>query len=89
MLTVVPSSGPPVDAGFVPGDIFVNRGPTGQISRLSSAGAVLADVWVDLGSNGLWGGMTIDTAGSFGGRLAVVDNDGKVYPERLIGLEGI
>lgn len=79
MLAVVPLSGPPVAAGFAAGDVFVNRGPAGQISRLSSAGAVLADVWVDLGSNGLWGGITFDTTGSFGGRLVALDNDGKIF----------
>jgi len=79
MLTVVPPAGPPVAAGFASGDVFVNRGPAGQISRLSSAGAVLADVWVDLGSNGLWGGLAFDTAGSFGGKLVALDNDGKIF----------
>src|SRR5262249_32110563 len=41
MLTVVPASGPPVNAGFTIGDVFVNRGPHGEISRLSSAGNVV------------------------------------------------
>jgi hypothetical protein len=79
MLAVVPESGPPVTAGFAAGDVFVNRGPHGQISRLSSSGTVLADVWVDLGSNGLWGGIAFDTAGSFGGQLVALDNDGKIF----------
>jgi hypothetical protein len=79
MLAVVPASGPPVAAGFAAGEVFVNRGPHGQISRLSAAGAVLDDVWADLGSNGLWGGVTFDTAGSFGGRLVALDNDGKIF----------
>lgn len=85
MLTVVPPAGPPVAAGFARGDIFVNRGPHGEISRLSSGGAVLADVWVDLGSDGLWGGITFDTTGSFGGRLVALDNNGKVF---LINAQG-
>ncbi len=80
MLAVVASSGPPVSMGhFNPGDVFVNRGPGGQISRLSAAGAVLADVWTDLNSNGLWGGITFDTTGMFGGRLVAIDNDGKIF----------
>jgi hypothetical protein len=79
MLAVVPVSGPPIAAGFVAGDVFVNRGPAGQISRLSSAGVVVSDVWADPGSSGLWGGITFDTAGSFGGRLVALDCDGRIF----------
>jgi hypothetical protein len=78
MLVVVPP-GPPVNAGFIGGDIYVNRGPAGQISRLSQTGAVLAEMWVDLNSNGLWGGICFDTAGTFNGRLVALDNDGKIF----------
>jgi hypothetical protein len=78
MLVVVPP-GVPVATGFVAGDVYVNRGPAGQISRLSKTGTVLADVWVDLNSNGLWGGLAFDTVGIFNGRLVAVDNDGKVF----------
>lgn len=79
MLAVVPGSGPPVTAGFVAGDVFVNRGPGGQISRLSSGGAVVADEWTDLNSSGLWGGIAFDTTGMFGGRLVALDNNGKIF----------
>jgi len=56
MVTIVPPAGPPGAAGFTPGDVFVGRGPGDQISRLSSGGDVLADVFSDLGTGGgLWG----------------------------------
>jgi hypothetical protein len=79
MLVVVPTSGPPVNAGFTAGEVFINRGPHGEISRVSSAGNVLADVWTNLGSNGLWGGLAFDGENTFGGRLVALDNDGKVF----------
>jgi len=78
MLVVVPA-GPPLGAGFVAGDIYVNRGPNGEVSRLDTGGNVLADVWVDLGSAGLWGGLTFDQTGTFGGRLVAVDVSGKIF----------
>ncbi len=79
MLAVVPASGPPVAAGFAAGDVFVNRGPHGQISRLSSAGAGLADVWTDLGSSGLLGGGHFQDAGSFGCWAVSVHNDDNTF----------
>jgi hypothetical protein len=48
LLTIVPPAGPPLAAGFTAGDVFVGRGPGDQISRLSSAGNVIADIFVDL-----------------------------------------
>lgn len=78
-LVVVPPSGPPVNAGFVAGDVYVNRGPNGEISRLDAAGNVLADVWVSLLSDGLWGGLAFDETGSFGGQLVAVDISGKIF----------
>jgi hypothetical protein len=77
MLVVVPPAGPPVGAGFVAGDVYVNRGPNGEVSRLDAGGNVLADVWVDLHSAGLWGGLTFDRTGTFGGRLLAVDVSGR------------
>jgi len=79
MLIVVPRSGPPVNAGFLAGDVYVNRGPAGEISRLNAAGTVLADVWVDLHSAGLWGGLAFDQTGAFGGRLVAADTNGKIF----------
>ena len=79
MLVVVPASGPPVDAGFVAGDVYVNRGPNGEISRLDATGNVLADVWADLPSAGLWGGLAFDKTGTFGGRLVAADVNGKIF----------
>jgi hypothetical protein len=79
MLAVVPPSGPAIAAGFTAGDVFVNRGPNGEISRLSSTGAVLADIWVGLQSNGLWGGVAFDSSGSFGGQLIALDMSGKIF----------
>jgi hypothetical protein len=63
----------------VAGDVFVNRGPNGEISRLNAAGNMLADIWVDLHSAGLWGGLTFDQTGTFGGRLVAADINGKVF----------
>ena len=79
MLVVVPPSGPPVESGFIAGDIYVNRGPNGEISRLDASGTVLADVWVDLQSAGLWGGLSFDKVGTFGGRLLAADVNGKIF----------
>jgi hypothetical protein len=79
-IAIVPEAGPPVDAGFTPGDIFVGRGPQTEISRLSSSGEVIADVWVGFGEGGgLWGGICFDTEGDFGGRLIAVEANGKIY----------
>jgi hypothetical protein len=80
LLAIVPPSGPPVNAGFSPGDLFIGRGPKDQISRISSTGVVLADVFVDLETDsGPWGGLTFDTQGTFGGRLVAVTTDGSVF----------
>jgi hypothetical protein len=86
-IAIVPSSGPPVEqAGFTPGDVFVGRGPTTQISRLSAGGEVLADVFADLGvGGGLWGALTFDTSGAFGGALIAVAADGKVFLVNALG----
>ena len=79
-IAIVPQSGPPVDAGFTPGDIFVGRGPNTQVSRLSAQGEVLADVFADLGpGGGLWGALTFDTEGTFGGKLIAAGAEGKVF----------
>jgi hypothetical protein len=79
-LAVVPEAGPPVDAGFTPGDIFIGRGPTTQISRLSANGEIISDVWVDfVAGDGLWGGLCFDTEGDFGGRMIAVESNGKIY----------
>ena len=79
LLTIVPPSGPPMNAGFTPGDLFVGRGPADQTSRLSSTGSVLAEVFVDLGrGDGPWGGLTFDTEGNFGGSLIAVTKQGSV-----------
>jgi hypothetical protein len=79
-IAIVPLSGPPVEqGGFTPGDVFVGRGPATEISRLSAGGAVLADVFADLGiGGGLWGALAFDKVGSFGGRLIAVASDGKI-----------
>ncbi len=85
-IVIVPESGPPVDAGFIPGDIFVGRGPHTEISRLSVNGDVLADVFTQLSPNSsLWGGLAFDTEGAFGGRLVAVETDGKIY---LVSADG-
>ncbi len=79
-LVIVPEEGPPVEAGFTPGDLFVGRGPFTQISRLSSNGAVTSDIWVDLlVGDGLWGGLCFDTEGELGGRLIAVEANGKIW----------
>jgi hypothetical protein len=80
LVTIAPPLGPPSAAGFTPGDVFVGRGPGDQISRLSSAGNVVADVFVDLGTGGgLWGGLAFDTVGAFGGRLIGMTTGGKLF----------
>src|SRR5215510_1841846 len=80
MLTIVPSAGPPLARGFSTGDVFVGRGPGDQISRLSGSGAVIADVFVDLGTGGgLWGGLTFDIGGLFGGQLIAATTRGRVF----------
>ncbi|MBP6821393.1 MAG: hypothetical protein KA368_07600 [Acidobacteria bacterium] len=79
-IVVVPQSGPPVDAGFTPGDIFIGRGPHTEISRLSANGEVLAEVFTQLSPNSsLWGGLTFDTEGEFGGKMIAVESDGKIF----------
>lgn len=79
-ITIVPDEGPPVAAGFTPGEIFIGRGPKTEISRLSSAGEVLADVFADFGEGGgFWGGLCFDTEGEFGGRLIAAEANGKIY----------
>jgi len=79
-LAIVPEDGPPVEAGFTPGDVFVGRGPFTQISRLSSNGAVMSDIWADLlEGDGLWGGLCFDTEGEFGGRLIAAEANGKIW----------
>ncbi|MFN0108811.1 MAG: hypothetical protein ACKVZH_08150 [Blastocatellia bacterium] len=85
-IVVVPQSGPPVDAGFTPGDIFIGRGPHTEISRLSASGEALDDVFTQLSPNSsLWGGLAFDTEGEFGGRLIAVESDGKIY---LVSADG-
>jgi hypothetical protein len=79
-IVIAPESGPPVSAGFAPGEIFIGRGPQSEISRLSPNGEVLADTWASFGSGaGLWGGVCFDTEGEFGGRLIAVEALGKIY----------
>ncbi len=79
-LVIVPGSGPPVEAGFTPGDVFVGRGPGDEISRLSSNGEVISDIWANPGTGqGLWGGLTFDTVGAFGGQLIALTMKGKVF----------
>ena len=79
-IAVVPESGPSVDAGFIPGEIFVGRGPNTEISRLAANGDVLADLFTKLSPNSsLWGGLAFDTEGEFGGKLIAVETDGKIY----------
>jgi hypothetical protein len=79
-LTIVPPEGPPVEAGFTPGDVFVGRGPFTQISRLSADGAVISDVFADpREGDGLWGGLCFDTEGEFGGSLIAMEANGKIW----------
>ncbi|MBK7598405.1 MAG: hypothetical protein IPJ07_07720 [Acidobacteria bacterium] len=85
-IAVVPDSGPPLAAGFTPGEIFLGRGPLTEISRLSATGEVLNDVWVNLNEGtGIWGGLCFDTEGEFGGRLIAVESNGKIY---LVNADG-
>jgi hypothetical protein len=87
LLVVVPSTGPPVQAGFVPGDVFVNS-IGDRISRLSARGDVLADPWVDLSAGGkaLWGGLTFDTVGMFGGGLIALTELGTIFSISAAGV---
>ncbi|MGE0127724.1 MAG: hypothetical protein AB7U82_06570 [Blastocatellales bacterium] len=79
-IAIVPESGPPVDAGFTPGDIFIGRGPQTELSRLSANGEVIADLWANFGAGGgMWGGICFDTEGEFGGRMIAVEANGKIY----------
>jgi hypothetical protein len=80
-LAIVPPSGPPVTTGgFTPGDVFVLMGPLGQIARVSQSGAVVSNPFVNItGAAALWGALVFDTVGDFGGRLIVVDQDGRVF----------
>ena len=50
-----------IAAGFTPGEVFVGRGPTTQISRLSAEGAVLDDVFSEFGDGSVWGALAFDT----------------------------
>lgn len=85
-LAVVPEFGPPVEAGFTPGEIFIGRGPNTEISRLAANGDVLADVFTRSTPNSsLWGGLTFDTEGEFGGKLIAVESNGKVF---LVSADG-
>lgn len=85
-LAIVPDSGPPVAAGFVPGEIFIGRGPTTQISRLGMNGEVINDLWLDFQfGDGLWGGLCFDTEGDFGGRLIAVESNGSIW---LVSADG-
>lgn len=79
-IVVVPEDGPPVAAGFTPGDIFIGRGPQTEISHLSNTGEVISDVFANFGpGGGFWGGLVFDTEGDFGGRLIAVEANGKIY----------
>ncbi|MBI1764413.1 MAG: hypothetical protein HYR56_23550 [Acidobacteria bacterium] len=79
-IAIVPLSGPPVAAGFTPGEIFVGRGPNTEVSRLSAQGDVLADVFANFGAGGgMWGALTFDTEGSFGGRMIAASAEGKIF----------
>lgn len=79
-IAIVPESGPPVDAGFTPGEIFTGRGPQTEISRLAQNGEVVADVFAEFGAGGgFWGGLAFDTEGDFGGRLIAAEANGKIY----------
>lgn len=79
-IAIVPDSGPPVAAGFTPGEMFLGRGPQTEISRLSAGGEVLDDVFADFGlGGGFWGGLAFDVQGDFGGRLIAAEANGKIY----------
>ncbi|MEO6724453.1 MAG: hypothetical protein ABIU20_00895 [Blastocatellia bacterium] len=79
-IVIVPESGPPVDAGFTPGDIFLGRGPQTEISHLSASGEIIADIFAQFGAGGgFWGGLAFDTEGDFGGRLIAAEANGKIY----------
>lgn len=69
---VVPDNELVIAAGFTPGEILLGRGPGSQISRLSAIGEVLDDVFTEFGKGPLWGALTFDTEGMFGGRLIAV-----------------
>lgn len=85
-IAVVPEFGPPVSAGFIPGEIFIGRGPHTEISRLAADGSVLADVFTQLSPNSsLWGGLAFDTEGDFDGKLVAVESNGKIF---LISADG-
>jgi len=86
-IAIVPPSGPPINAGFVAGEIFVGRGRDGEISRLSAAGMVIADVFttVPVMNQSLWGALCFDTHGSFGGRLIAVTTLGLIF---LVNADG-
>ncbi len=79
-IAIVPDDGPPVAAGFIPGEVYLGRGPQTEISRLSAGGSVISDIWVEFGlGGGLWGGLCFDSEGDFGGRLVAMEANGKVY----------
>ncbi len=79
-IAIVPESGPPVAAGFIPGEIFLGRGPNTEVSRLSSGGQIISDIWTSFGpGGGLWGGLAFDNEGEFGGRLIAVEANGAIY----------
>lgn len=79
-IAIVPEFGPPVGAGFTPGDIFIGRGPNTEISRLAANGNVLADLFTRLSANSsLWGGLAFDVEGEFGGKLIAVESNGKIF----------
>ncbi len=67
-----------IAAGFVPGDIFLGRGHGSEISRLSVIGEVLDDVFSEFGRGPVWGALTFDTEGMFGGRLIAVTTAGDI-----------
>lgn len=85
-IAIVPETGAPVEAGFTPGDIFIGRGPTTEISHLSAAGEIIADIFAQFGpGGGMWGGLAFDTEGDFGGRLIAVEANGPIY---LVNADG-
>jgi hypothetical protein len=79
-IAIVPESGPPVVAGFTPGDLFIGRGPQTEISRLSKSGDVISDVFAQFGpGGGFWGGICFDIEGDFDGQLLAAEANGKIY----------